>query len=398
MGSNTKLHNLEPREIAGRDTILRYTYQFRAAGHACLQILEDSEIDFVYCDYHDDYVVRRNKNGVHTYQFHQVKTKKRKNHQWSRREVFGVKKRGKDEAGHAVNSFAGKLYFHILYFKEACESLHLVTNVHFEEELENLISDVSVNNKYTDLCATSKLILDRILKSFRLDFKDIDSSITDNDLFFFLKKLNFDSDAIFLRDDRGTLESSYLSKIYEYSEIDLTYRQAQAIASSLLEVVKNKSLSEIKNDITETELNAAAGVCLNDLLDILSISKEGYELLKSGGDISALKNVSLIQRILKNSGAGEELVRMACSAKVKWDNWLMEYRHMVQDVDLIYITDGISHLLRSHIQNGKPFKDITIEIDELYRDASGVIPGDLKLTKDHLLGLFFSLAVRESLS
>lgn len=78
MDGEAKLHDVAPRETAGRDTILRYTYQFRAAGHACLQILEDNEIDFVYCDYHDDYVVRRSKDGVQTYQFHQVKTKKNK--------------------------------------------------------------------------------------------------------------------------------------------------------------------------------------------------------------------------------------------------------------------------------------------------------------------------------
>lgn len=398
MASKTKLHEVAPRESAGRDTILRYTYQFRAAGHACLQILEDSEIDFVYCDYHDDYVVRKNINGVQTYQFHQVKTKNKKSYQWSRRDVFGVKKRGKSEEGSAVDSFAGKLYFHILYFKNACESLHLVTNIHFEEELDNFLSDVAVNDKHTDLCSTSKIILDKILETFKLDFKDIDDTVSDEKLFLFLKKLNLDSDAICLRDDSGALESSYLSKIYEYSEINLTYRQAQAIASSLLEVVKNKSLSKIKSDVTEAELNAAAGICLTDLLDVLSISKEGYGVLKSGGDISALKNVSLIQRILKNSGASDELIQIACSAKVKWDNWLMEYRHIIQDVDLLYITDSIAHLLKAHVQDGRSFKDITIDIEELYRDVSGNFHGDLQLTKDHLLGLFFSLAVKESLS
>lgn len=285
-----------------------------------------------------------------------------------------------------------------MYFEDSCESLHLVTNIHFEEELDDLISDVSANKEYTNLCPTSKTILDKIIESFKLDFKDIDDKISDEKLFLFLKKLNLEPDAICLKDDSGALETSYLSKIYEYSEIDLTYRQAQAIASSLLEVVKNKSLSEIKSDITESELNAAAGICLTDLLDILSISKEGYELLKSGGDISALKNVSLIQRILKNSGAGDELIKIACSAKVKWDNWFMEYRHVIQDVDLLYITDSVGHLLKTHVQDGKSFKDITIEIDELYRDVSGNFNSDLKLTKDHLLGLFFSIAVKESLS
>ena len=152
------------------------------------------------------------------------------------------KKRGGHEAGKAINSFAGKLYFHILYFKDACESLHLVTNVHFEEELDTLIFDVSVNKKHTDLSSTSKIILDKILESFKSDYEKIDDTISDEKLFKFLKKLKLDSDAICLREDSGTLEASYLSKIYEYSEIDLTYRQAQAIASSLLEVVRNKSL------------------------------------------------------------------------------------------------------------------------------------------------------------
>ena len=49
----------KPRETAGRETVNRFRMQFQAAAFAALEILSGKDVDRVYCDYHDDFVVRR---------------------------------------------------------------------------------------------------------------------------------------------------------------------------------------------------------------------------------------------------------------------------------------------------------------------------------------------------
>lgn len=83
-----KLHEIEPRENNGRDTIARFRAQFRAASIACLSILNGKDTDRVYCDYHDDFVVRKKSADNFTYDFYQVKTKAKRNYQWSSFRIF----------------------------------------------------------------------------------------------------------------------------------------------------------------------------------------------------------------------------------------------------------------------------------------------------------------------
>ena len=86
------LETLAPGEDVGRDTISRYDMQYQAAAYAALEILDGKEVDCVYCDYHDDFVVRRSIAGRVTYHFFQVKTKKKENAQFDLNEIFGLSK------------------------------------------------------------------------------------------------------------------------------------------------------------------------------------------------------------------------------------------------------------------------------------------------------------------
>jgi len=87
------IHEKAPRETVGRETTNRFRMQFQAAAFAALEILRGKEVDRVYCDYHDDFVVRRNVGGSIEYHFFQVKTKGRANQQWKIDEIFSLKKR-----------------------------------------------------------------------------------------------------------------------------------------------------------------------------------------------------------------------------------------------------------------------------------------------------------------
>ena len=88
----TSIHDVEPREVVGRETMLRFNMQHQAAAYAALEVLESRDVDRVYCDYHDDFVVRRQSSAGTSYHFYQVKTKGKANHLWSLREVFALKK------------------------------------------------------------------------------------------------------------------------------------------------------------------------------------------------------------------------------------------------------------------------------------------------------------------
>ena len=87
-----------PREQAGRDTLARFGAQKRSAAIASLEILEGKEIDRVYCDLHDDFVVRKKKSSGFIYLFYQVKTKSPVNYQWGISDVFGIKTKGKKQS------------------------------------------------------------------------------------------------------------------------------------------------------------------------------------------------------------------------------------------------------------------------------------------------------------
>ena len=109
-----------PREIVGRDTVTRFRMQFQAAAYAALEILSGKEVDRVYCDYHDDFVVRRTVDGVVEYHFFQVKTKNKANQQWDVDEVFALKKTGALDTAEKLEairkSIAGKLFLHTIEF------------------------------------------------------------------------------------------------------------------------------------------------------------------------------------------------------------------------------------------------------------------------------------------
>jgi hypothetical protein len=102
--------------------IERFDKQFRAAAYAALEILEGKEVDRVYCDYQDDYVVRRIEASGNRYHFVQVKTKGQRNYLWTLVDVFALKAGKKAPSADEVqlkavaDSFAGKLYLHTVNF------------------------------------------------------------------------------------------------------------------------------------------------------------------------------------------------------------------------------------------------------------------------------------------
>jgi len=385
--SDPKLHEVPPREKVGRDTIARFQSQFRAAANECLSLLEDGTLDRVYCDYQDDFVSRFNFDGQHIYNFYQVKTKKKLNHQWSVNEIFGMHKKASTKADPTkiADSFAGKLLIHTIKFKNSCGKVIFLTNIHFEDGVESLMnatqSSDDENNHY-------KLLFE--------NFNDAFSStnpVSSEEIGDLLKKLELQPGITYLAPDDDSFSALAREAIYKYSEIDLQYGECEEIINNLVSLVEKKSFNKLVADIDETELDELAGVGLHEMLDILSISKGAYDLLKSGGDSQAIKNASIIQRLLEQAGASETIIEYVSDWKVKWDIWFKDKRHTMAEFDLIFLQDHIEIIASDWALNKHPFDKLKEKIDTLAKEVitEGI---SMTLSRELLLGAVFSAVVR----
>lgn len=382
------IHNLAPRETVGRVTTNRFRMQFQAAAFAALEILSGGEVDRIYCDYHDDFVVRHNVKGLIEYHFFQVKTKGRANQQWTLGEIFSLKKNGKLDAEEKLaavrNSIAGKLFIHTIEFGDQCREVTVLSNVHFQDdvfEVQEHLKDGKSNRRY--------------ITQFIEKFGEI-----------FSPGAPLDADKLKAARSKLTLkQASYLGEtlesfanfartaIWKHSEIDLHKHEVDEIANGLVSLVESKSCESI-NGLTKDKLDIVTGIGLNDLLKVLSISTTVYENLLNGGDHAAIKAASILQRQLKAAGASESMVEAASSAKVAWDVWLRTARHTFPEFDLELLLNDIDIKCRGWILSGSALNDLRVKVDEVLKsDLAEKIPS---LDVELLFGGFCSSIVRRA--
>ena len=384
--TDPKLHEVQPRETSGRDTISRYQAQFRAAALEALKILDAENIDRVYCDYHDDFVVRDLSSGDIHYHFFQVKTKNKRNYQWSLLDLFGIYKSKKDQVKEKMlDSFIGKLLLHAINFKDSCGNVVFLTNIHFKDEIEEMIEDLEAGefeNKHT------KTLID----SFNDCYGGEDSSLDDEKVKKLLSKLILTPGVQYLN-EKNDFEAIAREQIYKYSEIDLEYVEAKEIIDNLISLAEKKSFGKLIGEITEEELDDVAGIGIDDLLDILSISRGAYEILKTGGDLKAIKSASVLQRKLQQAGATLEMVEFCCEKKIDWDTWYRNKRHVIPEFDLRFLQEDINSILKQLVAGVISLKDIETKVDELFTSLSGKSIAH-HVTKELLLGGVLSALVR----
>ncbi|WP_213072388.1 hypothetical protein [Acinetobacter cumulans] len=165
-----------------------------------------------------------------------------------------------------------------------------------------------------------------------------------------IKKLNSETDVEYLKEDKDIFESLVRNKIYKYSEVDLSIIESQEIIIKLLNMVKEKTGGVIK-DLTKENIEKFSAISINELLNILSITYGAYESLIESGDEKAIKSVSIIQRILKKSGAGDEVIAYCTRCKSKWDLWLRKSRHNIPEYELNMILIDVSEILSKAISD-----------------------------------------------
>lgn len=354
------IHDVAPREIDGRETILRFRMQFQAAAFAALEILRGKDVDRVYCDYHDDFVVRRTIEGRQDYHFFQVKTKAKLNRLFGLNEVFSLKKKqqgdDRDSLGAIRDSIAGKLFVHTLEFGDACREVTILSNVHFEDDVESVVKGFQTD-------ATPTKHVEFFLSKF-CDIFQLSPGLTPDQVKALTKKLSLVPGASHIGETLEAFTNASRTAIYNHSEIDLRPHEIDEIAKSLVSLVMTKSCSRIPG-VKRSDLEVLTGIGLEDILGVLSISTEVYKNLLAGEDPSAIKTASILQRQLTEAGAGEQMIELISRLKVKWDIWLRSARHIHTELDLQTLLDRIDTVCVNWLKSGGLIADLRGQISAL---------------------------------
>lgn len=134
---------------------------------------------------------------------------------------------------------------------------------------------------------------------------------------------------------------------------------------------------------------------MDDLLGILSISKEAYRSILAGGDLKAIKSASIIQRYLKKGGAGLSEIEYCSRCKSDWDMWVRKNRHVIIDFDLECIFSAVRSTLIGVRDVGGKFVLYSIRGPVKELEARLLKDGLLfDLNLDLLFGAFFSELIK----
>lgn len=385
------LHTVVPREQDGRDSFGRYRVQVRSAAIAALQILSGKEIDRVYCDLHDDVVVRKKTISGVFYVFYQVKTRAKLNKNWTLLEVFGIPSSKKKHEDKIIReSFIGKMLLHSLNFNDQCELVVFQTNIHNDDKIDDLLDDIDCG-KYENKHAKI------LVENFNLIFnEDLEEPLDDSKIREVLSKIRFENDRAFLKSDTSLFIPIIRSKLYEFSEIELTQIELDDMTVKLLDLISSKSEGVIK-PFNEENIEKSAGVSIDDLLPLLSLSQEAYREIIKGQDPSAIKSTSIIQRTLLNAGGNLDDVTYCSKCKTDWDLWYRTNRHVVAELDLRVIVSRIREVLQSAKASNPRGITLNVLHQPIKKLHSQLLADDLLFGLDHdkLFGAIFSEIIKD---
>lgn len=360
------IHEKAPRETVGRDTMVRFRMQLQAAAFAALEILSGKEVDRIYCDYHDDFVVRRTVAGVVEYHFFQVKTKGKANQQWDINGVFALKKQGELDTAEKLEavrrSIAGKLFVHTVEFGDQCREVTVLSNVHFKDEVHDIVADLAAGT-------SSKKYTRQLIDKFATIVSP-DQPLTPEQLKAARKKLTLLPGVQYIGETLEAFSIAAHNAIWKHSEIELHRHEVEQIARSLVTLIGDKSCAPI-NGLSKADIDMATGIGLEDLLQVLSISTQVYQTLLQGGDPTAIKTASILQRKLKEAGTPEPMIEAASRAKVSWDVWMRNARHTFPDFTLNMLLEEIDKKCKAWLLGGGVLADLEKCIRDLLESPLG---------------------------
>jgi hypothetical protein len=123
-------------------------------------------------------------------------------------------------------------------------------------------------------------------------------------------------------------------RILKLAEVDLKVSESEKIAQELLALVRKKSRTKpIELPASDAELRRQKGITARDVLKILSLSLDGYRILRKRGR-DAVRPLSRLHRLCEKTNVREDLIPELCRLKTNWDAWRVDERHQNEHTEL----------------------------------------------------------------
>lgn len=397
-----ELHQVEPREQVGARTGSAFEFQYHQAAAGALEVLDDTRVACVYCEWHDDYVIE--SAGVVGYRFHQVKTRSASQGPWRLNEFFGILRRkgtkpktasGKGKkpstppapAATSDSNF-GRLYDHVGKFGDRCEHFVFVTDAGVADDFTALLDAVRPLSDAGGLLGAAASTFATLQIALPFAFP----ALTGDELFRFLKRL-YIQEAIGKLSDLKSCRTLIAGRIHDLSEVDLTISEAQKIGSELVAVVRDRSHRKLEIlPGSSNDLRVAKGLVLDDVLRILSLSTAGYRELKASGKPGVVA-LSRLQRLCKRSGVADALIPDLCRLKTTWDAWWTRHRHLVNVLDMLPLKNECAAALTVHTDGRLTFDGLRDQAVALSTKYAQVLKATEPLTSELVFGLMLAIAV-----
>jgi hypothetical protein len=409
-----------PREQAGPQTGRKYEVQYEEAALSCLKLLEEGEATCVYCEWHDDFVVEQSGTTL-AYAFHQMKTRADASGAWSMPEILGVKKPRAAKPGKAPktkrvtkaenecveaddeqappppvklelrvgDSIAHRMLDHYRKFKDACAIFVLVSPAEIAADpLLELVRAAKGLKTPSALSEEPKALFAALLAAYQTR----DTSLVEAELWGLLTRLDFAQAKASESEPRVAI-GLMGQMIHELSEVDVSVTEQARIALALLKVVRERSHAVLKVLPSEAEVRTRKAVSLPEVIKLLPLSLDGYQRLRAG-DGPAVKSLSRLQRLCRDSNMDERLITSLCDLKVEWQAWRARVGDsLTSDTLGVLRESGLSLLTQLTTgMSSTRFTDLqtSAQSEATRLTAHPRMPGTL--TARILMGLVFALA------
>ncbi|MGE0327929.1 MAG: dsDNA nuclease domain-containing protein [Polyangiaceae bacterium] len=381
-GSQHSLHTVAPREQAGAQTGDRYEYQYEQAAVDALEVLDDTNVICVYCEWHDDYVLE-GANLV-AYRFHQVKTRTASKGPWTVGAFFGT---GKKKTASPDSIFA-KMYTHLINFGDRCDAFVFVTDAGIKPDFEKLVKDARSTSEPANLPDTSHKLFESLLKKFT----SLSPVPSPEQFFNFLHRFDV-RDGVGKVGDTRNNRTLLGGRIVDLSEVELSIPEARKIGSNLVSLVRDRSHTVLDSPPkTNEQLRREKGLVLDDVLDILSLSREGYRELKQHGRASVV-TLSRLHRLCQRSDIPEHLIPDMCRMKALWEAWWVAERHRIDQLSFLALKKECGDALLLHGANGPlTLEGLSEQAKQLAATFRGSLTSSEPLTGELVFGLILSVA------
>lgn len=377
-----KLHELQAEQI-GAQTGALYEYQYHQAAHATLLLL-DGGVHCVYCEWHDDFVV---ETVNAEYDFHQVKTRTQKSGPWHIPEFFGTPRKTKAKKAKPADktSFFLKMFETWRQFEASTRSCLLVSDNILDSTFQALIDHVKASSNST--AAASDPMFRYIVDSVGQVCPDV----TNDSLYKFLRLFILQS-ALGSTDDLQACGAVIADRMMAVSEVDVLYSETKQMTIALVSMVRKKSHHKAKVPIDADTLRGTKAVTLPELLNLLSLSPEGYrELQQTGRD--AVRTLSRLHRWCKSLGWPREVIPYVCGLKAGWHVWWHANRHVLTQLDELSLRSAVQQMLVGQSRPEGTLESLIVQAKLLAEKHAADLATTPSLTAEIIVGLAFDMAV-----